>query len=156
MSRYDPALIQLTNDHVMQIASEVLEPLSRFLEVARGVCNGDAEKVIIMVSIVLRTSLHPAYRDLTPDAIEHGDFKLFPSLGVNITSLGASTGIPRETVRRKVQDLVDTGWLVRTDRSIRYTREGYRAVAPAREAIVRLLVRAFEIEDNLLRSARPE
>ena len=156
MPRYDPDRIQLTTDNAMQIASEALGPLARFLEIARSVCDEDADKIIIMVSIVLRTSLHPDYRSLTPEDVEHGGVELLPGLGVNITSLAASTGIPRETVRRKVRDLAEMGWVVRTERSICYTRQGYLAVAPIRDAIVRLLVRAFEIEEDLLRSARQE
>jgi hypothetical protein len=152
----DDQLIRMTSANALRIASELLEPLSRFLNVARDHCGGDTDKVLLMVGIVLRASLHPRYGDLTPRQIEDGEVHILPSLGANYASLSDSIGIPRETVRRKVLELIEQGWVARRGRQLFYTREGYLAVAASRDALIRMTVRSYQIESRLVASDAAE
>lgn len=109
-----------------------------------------------MVAISLRASQHPGFKQLDAVALEGAG--PLPGLGANVRSLADSTGIPTETVRRKIQQLV-ADWVVRDGRNLRYSAEGDRAVAPARDSIIRMCVRGFEeiraaaqarVEDRIL------
>ncbi|MGD9869997.1 MAG: hypothetical protein AB7S63_02960 [Thauera sp.] len=53
-----------------------------------------------------------------PDELMH---KMNPC---NAYSIAAATGLPRETVRRKIVRLVDMGWIVRNDSGHLYITEG--------------------------------
>jgi hypothetical protein len=134
--------------NTFQVASAILDPLSRFLNVARRDCGGDAEKVVLMVGVILRSSLHPDYHKLSAQFVESGDFHHFPTLGVNIASLAQSTGLPRETARRKVRELAQMGWLEIRGRKIYYTRTGYLAVARPREALIRFAIRMGDLRET--------
>jgi hypothetical protein len=130
------------------LAADLVDPLAEFLRVARDVVGGDSDKVLLMIEITARSSHHPEFRDLDPARILAGQIERLPSLGTNMRSLADSTGVPRETVRRKVKELVDAGWVEWCDGRLHYTPAGYRAVAPAREAILRMAVRYFEVLGN--------
>ena len=68
---------------------------------------------------------------------------VLPGFGTNMRSLAESTGIPRETVRRKVALLIARGWVVTDEGTLYYTIDGYRSVEPARDAIMRMYVRGL-------------
>jgi hypothetical protein len=136
--------------HYPVIAADLLEPLLRFMTVARDVLGGDAEKILVMLVVSVRTKQHPDFVELTPEQLSSGEMPVLPSLGVNIRSIADSTGIPKETVRRKAAELVDAGFLARKGGDFRYTAEGYEAVASAREALERLAARNYQIVSQLL------
>ncbi|HEY8615720.1 hypothetical protein [Phenylobacterium sp.] len=131
------------------IASDLLQPLLRFMTVGRGNLGGDTDKILVMLVIAVRTTQHPEFRDYTVDELMDGEVAVLPSLGINIRSIADSTGMPKETVRRKVGELVDAGWLIRDAHNLRYTAEGFAAVSPAREAIEDMAARYFEVVRRL-------
>lgn len=143
-----PDLIELVSGRSPAVAYDLVEPLARFLTVAREVCGGDLEKVLLMVTISLRSSGHPDFKRFHPG--ELGDHDLLPGFGTNMRSLAESIGMPRETVRRKVQQLIDDGWVTRQGVTLYYTLEGYRAVEPARAAVIKMHVRGFQVIHALL------
>jgi len=134
------------------VAYDISEPLSRFLRLARDLSGGDLDKALVMVEIILRAHQHPGYRRVRPDQLEAGAEVAFPSLGANVRSLAEVTGIPRESVRRKVLELIAAGWVVRDGRKLRYSLEGYHAIAPAREAMYRMYARAYQVVGAMLDS----
>ena len=131
------------------VAPELLQPLLRFFTLARDLVGGDADKILVMLVIAVRTTQHPDFSTFTTDELRAGDVPLLPTLGINIRSIADSTGMPRETVRRKVGELVEAGWVLREDNQIRYTAAGFAAVEPAREAIEDMAVRYFEVVRRL-------
>lgn len=137
------------------VASDVSEPLARFFKQARDLCGGDLDKAQVMLEIIVRATQHPRYRQLKRGELEAGGQAALPSLGANVSSIAASTGIPKETVRRKVLELIDAGWVIREGRRLHYSREGYRAIAPAREAMFRMYARAYEVMGALVDEAGP-
>jgi len=131
------------------VAADLVEPVVHLLYVARELF-GDSDKLLLMANITLRANQHPTYRRLSPDDIASGRVTSLPTLGVNLQSLSDATGIPKETVRRKVAQLARDGFVERDDRNIRYTPEGYRAVEPVREALLRMAVRIHEAVDGVV------
>jgi hypothetical protein len=151
-----PDLVELMSERPTSIGYEIAEPLARFLRTARDTAGGDLDKALVMVEIILRASQHPSYRGLTPDDLEAEDEAVFPSLGTNVRSIADSTGISKETVRRKVLELIEAGWVVRQGRSLYYSVDGYRAISPAREAMLRMYARAYLTVESLLDGAGPD
>jgi hypothetical protein len=152
-SRREQMLAQVSENYP-SIAPDLLQPLLRFMTVARTVVGGDADKILLMLIIGVRTTQHPDFADLTLEELNSGDVPVLPSLGINVRSIADSIGMPKETVRRKVGELIEAGWLVRADHDLRYTAEGYKAVASAREAIESMAVRYFEVVQRV--AATPE
>lgn len=122
----------------------LVKPLLDFFLVAREVAGGDLELHIILMVIAVRTIEHPEFAQMPVEQRDAGDH-VFPSLGVNTRSIADSTGVPRETVRRKVADLYRKGWLVRRGLSLHYTAKAYRESVVVRTAMERLAVSYYEI-----------
>lgn len=139
------------HERYSMIAADLLGPLLHFLTVARDLLGGDAEKVLIMLVISIRTKQHPDFARFSAEQLSSGELPVLPSLGVNVRSIADSTGIPKETVRRKTAELVAAGLLVREGSDLRYTGEGYAFVGPAREALERLAARTYHTVSQLLR-----
>jgi hypothetical protein len=142
-------LIELVSRNTPAVTGYLLEPLASFLTIGRRIAGDDADKVLIMLVITLRATRSPEFQALDREQIESGEVPVLPSLGVNISSLAASTGIPKETVRRKVRQLIEAGWIAREGRNLLYTAEGYRAVSPCREALVRMAVTGYQVVSRL-------
>jgi DNA-binding IclR family transcriptional regulator len=76
---------------------------------------------------------------------------VFPSLGTNVRSVAESIGVPKETVRRKVGQLAQAGWIARQGNELRFTALAYQQLAGVRVTIEQLAVRNFEVVAELLR-----
>jgi DNA-binding IclR family transcriptional regulator len=74
---------------------------------------------------------------------------------MNTLSIAESSGIPRETVRRKVANLVREGWIYRSGSTLHFTSKGYRETRSVREAMERLAVEYSEIIGNELPERPP-
>jgi hypothetical protein len=140
-------LAELISRHSRSVAYPLVEPFLRVLMVARECCGGDLDTALIMVAITLRSSRHPDFAKLEEIAADSAT--PLPSFGTNVRSLAESTGIPRETARRKVQQLVDAGWVVREGTTLRYSALGYHAVEPVRVAIIDMYARGCIVVDEL-------
>jgi hypothetical protein len=132
-----------------QIATELLEPLTRLLQLARTYCDGDIDKFLVVMVIALRTTQHPDFRAARPEQIVSGEMPILPSLGVNIRSIADSLGVPKETVRRKVQELIEAEWAVRLDGFLYFKAKGYADLAPVREELEMMAVRYYEVVAQL-------
>lgn len=130
----DPRSLYL-RDNYPKIASELLRPLLNVFTAARDVCDGDADKYLILLVLGMRMAEHPEFKRMNPAQILAGDPQVLPSLGTNTRSIAASIGIPKETARRKLAELVEAGWLVRQHWDFRLTAKGYAALEPVRARI---------------------
>ncbi|MDE2597157.1 MAG: hypothetical protein KGL44_09795 [Sphingomonadales bacterium] len=98
--------------HAMHVAA-----LTRHLVECRRFCDGDLDMFLVMTIIGERT--FPVRN--APEAMSHADFlegsvsSLEPA-AINLQSVSDYSGIPRETVRRKVEALIAKGWVVRDER----------------------------------------
>jgi hypothetical protein len=130
------------------ITDELVPPFLDILQKLREVCRGDLEKNIILLAIAERTVRHPEFRKTTDAQRLDGSLPAFPNTGVNALSIAESSGIPRETVRRKIADLRAAGWICRKGRNLHYTPAGYQALTSAREALEQLAVRFTSIMER--------
>ena len=98
--------------HALHVAA-----LTRHLVECRKVFNGDLDLFLVLTIIGERT-FNPRS---APNVTSHADFlggtvrNLEPA-AINLQSIADYSGIPRETVRRKVEVLIEKGWVVRDER----------------------------------------
>ena len=90
------------------------DAFTRYLVECRHACDGDLDLFLIMAIIGERT--FSALR--APDSMSHDEFvtgtvgKIEPQ-PINLQSIADFSGIPRETVRRKLELLIGRGWVQR-------------------------------------------
>lgn len=120
------------------VAKDMIAPMLKVLAQAHRAFDGDLEKFQIVMLVALRSAeaeSAPGY------SIGSGPPPAIPSLGTNAKSVADSTGIPRETVRRKVVELIEAGWIARDrDGRLVYTLSGFERFAKIRDPLLRCLL----------------
>jgi hypothetical protein len=134
-------------------AEALLAPLVELLSEARTTFDGDLDKFLIMLVVAIRAAGHKDFAEAVRQRRAAGGAPVFPSLGVNIQSIADSIGAPKETVRRKVTDLVAAGWIERRGNDLFLTPRAYETHTPLRQAIQELAVRHFEVIGEIVESA---
>jgi hypothetical protein len=121
--------------------------LTGFLISARSAFGGDLDLFLVLAVIGDRTFASGR----VPPSLSFGDFmseggaKPEP-ISLNTHSISQFSRIPRETVRRKVQELVDRGWVERSeDGSLTATRKAAVDLLPLTEASMKYLTRMSEL-----------
>jgi hypothetical protein len=137
-------------EHAPELAKDFNGPLIRFQIIGRHMCGGDLDRLLILGVIILRANEHPDYAALDPEEVMAGLIDPLPALPVNTSSIADSTGIPRESVRRKLSELVKMGWVSRERGAFRFTPVGYREVEPLRQAAIALTVQCTEAVERSL------
>lgn len=141
----------IVTEHYPRIATSILRPLVDVLAQARHACDGDMEKFLIMLAVGVRTTEHPEFRGASQAQLMSGEVPVFPSLGTNIRSIADSVGIPKETARRKLDELIKRGWLVREGRDLRITELAYQDLAAVRIGLERLALKYSDVIGALFR-----
>ncbi len=144
-------LLDRVAENYPAIAHDLLRPLLDLFSVARELCGGDTDKFLIMLVVANRTTEHKLFASYSQSQLLSGEVPVFPGLGTNVRSIAESIRAPRETVRRKVAELVAAGWIARRGTDLYFTATAYQQLAPARVAIEHLAVRNFEVVDGLFR-----
>ena len=144
-------LLNRVAENYPAIAYDLLRPLLDLFSVARELCGGDTDKFLIMLVVANRTTEHKLFASYSQSQLLSGEVPVFPSLGTNVRSIADSIGAPRETVRRKVGELIDAGWIARRRTDLYFTAIAYQQLAGARVAIEQMAVRNFEVVAALLR-----
>jgi hypothetical protein len=155
----DEIELQPMTDQVLKVlqqaypaaAKEVLPPLLKLLDEADRVFGGDLEKFHILLAIALRSAAHPELPAAVTKLYDGHDAEV-PSLWTNVNSIAMSTGLPKETVRRKVNALIRIGWLERQDHSVRYTAKAGREFGPVRDCILSMVVANYRSLARLLQA----
>lgn len=118
-----------------------VEALTRHLVACRKACDGDLDLFLVLTIIGERTF---TARD-APDGMSHADFlqgtvaDLHPA-AINLQSIADYSGIPRETVRRKVETLLAKGWVRRDARRfVTATDEAKAGLAELTQSALRYL-----------------
>lgn len=146
-------LTQLVADNYPQIATDLLTPLLKLMQLSRDHCGGDVDKFLVLLVVALRTTRHREFAGYTPEQLASGEVKVLPGLGTNGRSIAASLGMPKETVRRRVCELVDAGWLARHNARLYFTAKGHQELAPVREQIERLAANNYDVVARLVADA---
>lgn len=145
------SLLRLVSGNFPTLASNLLRPVLDFLTISRAACGGDGDKFLILLVVGMRTVEHKDFAGYSQAQLLSGEVPVFPSLGVNIQSIADSIGAPKETVRRKVTDLVAAGWIARRGHELYITAHAYRDLAPVREQLEAMAVANYELVQSLRR-----
>ena len=131
----------LLRDNYASVSRFLLSPMVDFLAAGRTAFDGDLDRALIFLVVALRTAEHRKIEDIRLEDVLAGKVDRYPSLLTNVRSIAESTGIPRETVRRKVAALIDKGWLERRGDELTITTLSSRENTPFREAMLDVAAR---------------
>ncbi|MGD8347058.1 MAG: hypothetical protein PVI83_07410 [Lysobacterales bacterium] len=101
----------------------------------RELCEGDLDQVLILSAIGMRTLMNRRIDGLTYDEFLDGRRSAGVSRKINLQCIADGTGIPRETVRRKIKCLMARGWIEKeSDGTLAVTARAADELAPATQA----------------------
>lgn len=135
----------LLTAHYPRVAARMLAPLIEMMAGARRE-HGDLDRLLILITLAQRAYTEPDVAEaLLGDDAAPG---LKPR-ATNTLSLAHAIFLPKETVRRKINELVDMGLATRQSRGIAITAAGVRHLARTRAALIRMSVGHYEIINRL-------
>lgn len=146
-------VLSLLREHYPIIAKDLWRPLLDVLSAGRVACDGDLEKFYVLLVVAMRTLEDPRFAGLSLADVLSGEVRHYPSLTTNIRSISDSTGIPKETVRRKVTALVEDGWIARVDNHLSFTPHASRMLTEVREPILAFAAAAHGMVEALQATA---
>ncbi len=123
--------------HAMHVAA-----LTRHLVACRRVCDGDLDLFLVLTIIGERTfTARNAPDDMTHDDFLQRSVQSLQPEAINLQSIADYSGIPRETVRRKIQILEEKGWIIKDERNfITVTDTAKSDLSELTESIFKYLV----------------
>lgn len=126
------------------VAKALFTPLLDVFGAARSAFDGDVEKTVVLLEVAVRTLQDPSMTQLDLKAVLSGTIESYPSLATNMRSIADSSGIPKETVRRKVAALVEEGLVLREGNNLSLSPAATPALTPVRDAVLKLAARNYE------------
>lgn len=120
----------------------------RHLVECRRACDGDLD-LFLVLSIIGERTFNPRSvpRSMTHDEFLEGTVDSIQPVAINLQSIADYSGIPRETVRRKIEQLIARGW-VRRD-AMRFVTATDQANEELRELTASLLRYLRQVEAAL-------
>jgi hypothetical protein len=107
---------ELLEEHYLHTHSAWVEGHLELLCDLRAAVGNDLDKVII-IGVIGQCMIKALVTDARSyKELVDGSYAIDEDRLTNIESVSASTGLPRESVRRKVWELIEAGWLARTAR----------------------------------------
>lgn len=129
------------NAHFGEIWPTHVERFSELLITLRRHFGGDLDRMLVLAIVGSRTLHLRRAQGMTYDAFSKGDKAELPASPINVQSVAECSGIPRETVRRKVRELEKLGWIERREGGVlAATEKATRDLAPATEATLGYLL----------------
>lgn len=117
-----------------------VEQFTTLLIMLRKVFGGDLDRMLVLAIIGLRTMPQRRMDGLSYSDFQAGLRSKLPS-PINVQSIADTSGIPRETARRKVRELQQAGWVERgDDGSLVVSARAREELSPATEATFRYLL----------------
>lgn len=125
--------------------------LVRLLVAAREAFDGDMDMFLVLAVVGDRSfSVRRADPDQTYDAWQMEGHPLVAPEDINIRSIADFSGIPRETVRRKLVGLGEKGWVARNKHGMLVaTVKARRELEPLTHAGIEYLSELFELFKKL-------
>lgn len=139
----------LLRDNYAVLAKDLLTPLVDVLNTGRERCGGDLDSLLIILVVALRTAQDPRISSIRLEEVLSGEVDRYPSLTTNVRSIADSTGMPKETVRRKVAALIEAGWIERRDTSLGFTPHASRMLTDVREKVLDSAIRAHQTVEQV-------
>jgi len=149
-------LDQLVRQNYGRVAKDLLGPLLDLLTETHRVFGGDGEKFHILLLLALRMAEHRCAPEFDIEAVESGRVFELPGLATNVKSIAASTGIPEETVRRKVRRLTEDGWIERRGNDLFYTAKAAHELTAIRALVIRGALQNHRTLDRLAHEAETQ
>ncbi len=120
--------------------------LTAFLIECRAAFDGDLDMMLVLAVIGDRTfSQRHADPNLDFDGFQRAEV-MTPTEDINIRSIAEFSSIPRETVRRKVTQLVEKGWVERNaDGFLRATQKAKQDLEPLTQTSIRYIARMMNV-----------
>lgn len=103
-------------EHFGQIHAQNVAALSRHLITCRRFFDGDLDLFLDLMIIGERTFSRRNAPDISFEQWQKATVRSIKQEAINLQSIADYSGIPRETVRRKVETLVARGWVERDGR----------------------------------------
>lgn len=139
----------LLTAHYPRVAARMLGPLIEMMAGARRE-HGDLDRLLILMTLAQRAYTEPEVAEtLLVDDAAH-DLK---PRATNTLSLANAIFLPKETVRRKINELVDMGLASRQSRGVAITPAGVRHLTRTRAALIRMSASHYEIISRLREAA---
>jgi len=136
-----PDVVSRLRRNYPRLARDLLSPVLELLRVGRETCDGDLDRTLIILAVAMRTAEHHDIAGYDLDAVLSGDVAAYPSLSTNVRSIAESTGIPKESVRRKVEALIKAGWIRRDGHRLSLAPRASVALTPLRDQVLRMAAR---------------
>jgi hypothetical protein len=112
--------------------------------------GGDLDRMLVLAIIGARTLARGRIARMSYDRFMSLDRPEADTAPINLQSIAEYSGIPRETVRRKVNDLERLGWIVRGEKGYLIASERAASdLAPATEATMRYLLKVVSACNEL-------
>jgi len=134
----------LLSENYGLVAKDLFTPLLDVFGAARSAFDGDVEKAVVLLEVAVRTLQDPGMSHLDLKTVLSGTIESYPSLSTNMRSIADSSGIPKETVRRKVAALVQEGLILRRGNNLSLSTTATPALTPVRDAVLKLAARNYE------------
>lgn len=128
--------------------------LTRFLIECRRTFDGDLDLFLVLAVIGERTySQQHADPTMTYADFRDGRASATRPQNINLRSIAEFSGIPRETVRRKIAELMNRGWIVRgEDGNLAATRRASTDLQPLTQEsisyIAQMLTLLKDVDSN--------
>ena len=126
------------------VAKDLLTPLLDVFAATRAAFGGDMERAVVLLEVAIRMLQDPRLPCVDLNTVLRGEMESYPSLSTNMRSIADSSGIPKETVRRKVAALVAEGLILRDGNNLSLSITASPVLTPVREAVLRLAARNYE------------
>ncbi|MDB5451244.1 MAG: hypothetical protein JWQ52_2372 [Phenylobacterium sp.] len=136
--------LPLLREHYPVIAKDLIGPLLEVLWTAREACGGDLDKFYVVLVVAMRSAEDRRVASLNFDEVLSGAVSSYPSLTTNIRSVSESTGVPKETVRRKVAALIADGWIRRDGNNLSFTPHATRMLTKVREPLLAFAASSYQ------------
>lgn len=120
---------------------------TRYLIECRKHFRGDLDRLLLLAVIGDRTLVARKVRKSRSYAeFLQGEFADFKPNAINYQSISEFTGMPRESVRRKVTELMDLGWVRRNEEGFLVaTQKASEDLAPLTEAGISYLAQMAKV-----------
>lgn len=132
---------QSLNSNFGRIHAQHVGALTRHLVECRQAFGGDLDLFLVMTIIGERTfPARNAPAEMSHAEFLHGHVGDTEPAAINQQSIADYSGIPRETVRRKIELLIEKGWVRRDERKLLTATDKANAeLFPLTESTVRYL-----------------
>ena len=132
---------QSLNSNFGKLHAQHVGALTRHLVECRQAFGGDLDLFLVMTIIGERTfPARNAPAEMSHAQFVHGHVGDTEAAAINQQSIADYSGIPRETVRRKIEILIEKGWILRDEcKLLTATDKANAELLPLTESTMRYL-----------------